>query len=375
MKKIAILGASYLQLPIVKKAKENGIEVHCFAWDDDKAVCKKEVDFFYNISVLEKEMILEKCREINIDGITTIATDICIPTISFVANHLNLKGNSLQCAELTTNKSKMRASFNQNNILSPKFITVSGFNESDFKDFRFPVIVKPIDRSGSLGVVKVNHIDELASSIIKSIKFSFSKQCIVEEFVFGREISVETVSWNGAHMIIAFTDKIVTKAPFFVELEHHQPADLQPKLQGHIEDVVINVLQSTQVENGISHVELLIDQNKNIYVVEIGSRMGGDFIGSDLVSLSTGIDFLQICLDISLDQLTFPIKPGKQSFSGVYFLSEETSYLLPYFDASSPPAFIVKKERFDHLLKAVESSNDRSGYMIYQADKKIILKK
>lgn len=374
MKKIAILGASYLQLPLVKKAKENGIEVYCFAWDDDKAICKEYVDFFYDISVLEKELILEKCREIKIDGITTIATDICIPTIAFVAHHLNLKGNSLLCSQLTTNKSKMRTCFLQHNILSPRFVTVSDFRESDFENFHFPVIVKPTDRSGSLGVFKVNTIDELASSILKSTQFSFSKQCIVEEFVVGREISVETVSWNGTHSIIAFTDKVVTQAPFFVELEHHQPADIHPKMQGYIEDVAYHVLKSTQVENGISHIEFLIDQDQNIYVVEIGSRMGGDFIGSDLVSLSTGIDFLQICLDISLDQFTFPIKQAQQSFSGVYFLSEETRYLLPYFNDAAASAFFVKKERFDEPLKVVESSNDRSGYLIYQADKKIILK-
>ncbi len=88
MKKLAILGASYLQKPLIEKAKEMGIETHCFAWDNDLAVCKNISDFFYPISVLEKEQLLVKCKEIGIDGITTIATDICVPTIAFIAEKL-----------------------------------------------------------------------------------------------------------------------------------------------------------------------------------------------------------------------------------------------------------------------------------------------
>ena len=74
MIRIAIIGASYLQLPLVKKAKEMGLETHCFAWDEG-AVCKDFVDFFYPISILEKELILEVCRNKSIDGIVSIASD------------------------------------------------------------------------------------------------------------------------------------------------------------------------------------------------------------------------------------------------------------------------------------------------------------
>jgi hypothetical protein len=93
MKKLAILGASYLQQPLVEKANAMGIETHCFAWDNELAVCKTIAHFFYPISVLEQEQILKKCQEIGIDGITTIATDICIPTIAYVAEKLNLISN------------------------------------------------------------------------------------------------------------------------------------------------------------------------------------------------------------------------------------------------------------------------------------------
>ena len=81
MSKIAIIGASYLQLPLVRKAKEMGLEIHCFAWDKD-AVCKEEVDSFYPISIVEKEKIFQICQSIEIDGICTIASDVAAPTVS-----------------------------------------------------------------------------------------------------------------------------------------------------------------------------------------------------------------------------------------------------------------------------------------------------
>lgn len=373
MKKIAILGASYLQMPLVQKAKENGLEVHCFAWDDGRAVCKDIADYFYDISVLEKEIILTECEKIGINGILTIATDICIPTISYVASHLKLSGNSIECSLLTTNKSLMRKCFNENNIECPRFITVSEFKAEDFESFTYPVIIKPSDRSGSLGVIKATSIDECKKAIENAVNVSFSKTCVVEEFIKGKEVSVETVSFKGQHRIITITDKEITEAPYFVELAHHQPSSLSEEIKNKILEMSLTILKATKVENGASHIELMITEEGRVYPIEIGSRMGGDFIGSDLVPLSTGFDYLQAVLDIALDQYILPESIQSTAFSGVYFLSKETEFLLPVINSEQEEDYIVKKELLSDHLKPAQSSNDRSGYLIYKSDHKIIV--
>ncbi|MDQ1857436.1 acetyl-CoA carboxylase biotin carboxylase subunit family protein [Chryseobacterium sp. WLY505] len=373
MKKIAILGASYLQMPLVQKAKENGYEVHCFAWDDGRAVCKEYADYFYDISVLEKELILDECKKIGIDGILTIATDICIPTIASVAHELNLTGNSIECSLLTTNKSLMRKCFEENNIRSPRSITVSEFNANDFKSFSYPLIIKPSDRSGSLGVIKAVSLEEAKQGIENAISCSFSKTCVVEEYIKGKEVSVETISFGGKHQIIIITDKVITTEPYFVELAHHQPSSFPEPIQDRIIEMTYEILNATKVENGASHVELMITENGDVYPIEIGSRMGGDFIGSDLVQLSTGFDYVQAVLDIALGQFMFPVDTSQKKYSGVYFLSENTKELLPFFTESQWDDYIVKKEITNPSLQNVHSSNDRSGYLIYQSDKKIEL--
>jgi biotin carboxylase len=374
MKKVAILGASYLQLPLVQKAKENNHEVHCFAWDDGKAVCKEYVDYFYDVSVLEKEIILTKCKEINIDGILTIATDICIPAIAYIAHELNLPGNSIECSLLTTNKSLMRKCFDENNIQSPRSISVSEFNSDDFKSFNYPLIIKPSDRSGSLGVIKVDSLEACKEAVENAINYSFSKTCVVEEYIKGNEVSVETISFNGEHKIITITDKIITKEPYFVELAHHQPSSLPQDIQNKIHHITYAMLKATKVANGASHVELMITNEGNVFPIEIGSRMGGDFIGSDLVQLSTGFDYVQAVLDIALGQFNFPTEMiSQKKYSGVYFLSENTKQLLPFFAESQFDEYIVKKEITNPSLQQAHSSNDRSGYLIYQSERKIDL--
>ncbi|KPE51545.1 acetyl-CoA carboxylase biotin carboxylase subunit family protein [Chryseobacterium indologenes] len=376
MRKIAILGASYLQLPLVQKAKKNGLEVHCFAWDDGKAVCKDVSDFFYDISVLDKEKILETCEKVNINGIITIATDICIPTISYVASHLNLISNTEECALLTTNKSAMRKCFYENSIPSPRFTTLRSYMEDSIQHLNYPLVVKPSDRSGSLGVVKVFNESECQEAIEKAIEVSFSKTCVVEEFIEGSEVSVETVSWQGCHHIITITDKIITEEPYFVELAHHQPSNLPQSIQNQIKKITLEVLKVTEVEYGASHIEFKITAEGKVYVVEIGSRMGGDFIGSDLVELSTGFDYVQSVIDIAMNEyqeknMTF----SGQHYSGVYFLSKNTEIILNYFknDPINDDFSVIKKEIQNDELKDVKSSNDRSGYLIYQADKRIDL--
>lgn len=370
MKKLAILGASYLQLPLVLKAKEMGIETHCFAWDNDEAVCKKSADFFYPISVLDKELIHAECARIGIDGITTIATDICIPTISFVAEQLHLIGNSFKTALRSTNKGLMRETFFKCDINSPRFIAVEKFDIETFSSFHFPLIVKPTDRSGSLGVAKVDNDDELQKAIFDATSQSIEKKAIIEEFVEGDEISVECISFNGQHFILAITDKVTTGEPHFVELQHHQPGVFSAKMQAEIKELTFRALNALGIQFGASHAEFKIDKNQKITVIEIGARMGGDFIGSHLVRLSTGYDFVKAVIDVALNQFELPSLPYKKC-SGVYFLSKETENLLPYFYNEND--FDVEKKILKVQLEDIKSSSDRSGYLIYQSNQRVVL--
>jgi biotin carboxylase len=368
-KKIAIIGASYLQLPLVLKAKELGIETHCFAWKEG-AVCDTYADFFYPISVTEKEAILDVCKQVNIDGVLTIATDLPVTTIAYVATEMNLIGNSVFSASVSTDKFKMRETLQQNNVRIPQYQLVDNFKHIS-KDFSLPYIIKPTDRSGSRGIHLISKLEELESAFVNSQRESFSKNILVEQFIVGHEVSVESISYKGEHTILAVTDKQTTGAPYFVELAHHQPSLVDEATYNKIFSTTINSLNALQIENGASHTELKIDADGNVFVIEVGSRMGGDFIGSHLVKLSTGFDFVKAVIDVATNQFYLPDQVKSIKHSGVFFLCKNTEKIQPYFDKKID--FEVEKKVFNQELKEITNSNDRSGYLIYCADRKIDL--
>lgn len=371
MRTLAIIGASYLQRPLVDKAKEMGLRTICFAWSEG-AVCAEIADRFYPISIVEKDSILDICQKEEIDGICTIASDVAAPTVAYVAEKMHLNGNSYVAAKKANDKFLMREAFSSAGITCPRYTLVTKDKMRDFSKWRFPLIVKPCDRSGSLGVMKVDNPQELPVCVENAQSLSFKHEAIVEEFIEGREISVEFISYHGKHFPLTITDKITTGAPHFVELEHHQPAELSEGQYKYIYLLTAKALNALGVTDGASHTEYKITEDGDIFIIELGARMGGDFIGSDLVGLSTGYDFVKGVIDVALDSFEEPVFPNQQH-SGVFFLCKETERLVTLFHNGSDNLGIVKKELLDSHLKPVSCSADRSGYIIYQSDRRLHL--
>ena len=322
VKKIAILGASYLQKPLVLKSKEIGLETHVFAWRDGNIV-EGICDFYYDMSILDKEAILKECKRIGIDGITSIASDIAMPSVNYVANELGLVGNSLESTLISTDKFEMRKALTAAGVSCPKFAFFSEPNFSEDTEFTFPVIVKPTDRSGSRGVTKVYEPGKVNEAIEKALANSINERAIVEEFIEGREFSVEGISANGKHQVLTVTDKVTTGEPYYVELEHHQPAQITKAQWQAIEEETLKVLDALKIENGASHTEVFLTKEGNIRIVESAGRMGGEWIGSHMVEASTGFDYLKSVILVALGEKNLDSCQGEAVFanSGVYYIT------------------------------------------------------
>ena len=372
MKRLAIIGAAYYQRPLYKKAKEMGLYVIGFAWADG-AVCRELPDKFYEISVTEKEQILDICRKEQIDGICTIASDVAAPTVAYVAEQMGLIGNSYECALRANNKYQMRKAFRNAGVPCPGFVCISDAISDErlaIRELGLPLIVKPSDRSGSLGVMKVAREEDLQGAIEKAMACSFKHEVMVEQFIEGREISVEFISYQGKHYPLQITDKVTTEAPHFVELEHHQPADLSAAQYDEIYKLTDKALTALGVTNGASHSEYRITKDGKIYVMEIGARMGGDFIGAAMVKLSTGYDFVQGVIEVALGTFKEPVF-GKKKHSGVLYVSEEVSWMMPVLEHWENYPELVAGEITLPGLRPIQCSADRTGYVVYQADERI----
>jgi biotin carboxylase len=370
MKKLVIIGANNFQLPLIKKAKQLGLETHVFAWEKG-ALGKEFADHFYPLSIIEKELILKAVEKIKPVGIISIASDLAIATVNYVAAKLALTANSLASTRVTTNKYAMRECLSQGGLPCPKYSISADIKEILSICGAFPLIVKPSDRSGSRGVTKVNTKNELELAIARAQSESFVSGHIVEHFIPGQEFSVEMISWQGEHYFLQITEKETSGAPYFVEKAHHQPAALAAVMQEKIIALIKKALTCLGVESGASHSEIILTGDGDVFIVEIGARMGGDYIGSHLVELSTGYDYLKGVIDIACGNFN-GVKKSHDMYAGIHYVFAKPGILNKITDHSKNYPEIILSEvyyRIGSKVREVKESNDRAASYIYQSAK------
>lgn len=308
MKKLMILGASILQLPAIEQAKRMGLQVIAVDRDPEAIGFGVEGVIREVISTNDIPSVLASAKKHKIDGIMTLASDMPMRTIAKVSTELGLAGISEKTAYRATDKAAMRKTLEKAGVPIPVYYKVS--NEQEFfeavQNLRkqgYKVIVKPADNSGSRGVEFIsNYTNEKLQEVYKYSKnLSRSGDIVVEEYMEGPEVSVETLTIKGECNIIQITDKLTTGAPYFVEMGHSQPSQLDEMIQKKIKEVTIAANRAIGITNGPSHTEIKVTDS-GPKIVEIGARLGGDNIATHLVPLSTGIDMIEKCIFIALNK-------------------------------------------------------------------------
>lgn len=364
--KIVIIGANDFQNRLILKAKEMGYETHVFAWQSGD-IGEKTADFFYPISITEKEQILEECKKIKPKGICSIASDLAVVTVNYVAENLGLTGNGTNTTLGCTNKYEMRKKMKDAGVRVPGFVKVKENDEEpNLEEMRFPMIVKPTDRSGSRGITKIFKKEELKNAIQVSAKQSFDKEAIIEEYIEGNEYSCECISYKGTHYFLAFTKKFTTGSPNFIETGHVQPSDIPEEYQEKIIQEIFKALDALEIKNGASHTEFKLDKEGNCRIIEIGARMGGDCIGSDLVQISTGYDFVKMVIDVACGKKPELEKKNEGQAVEIRFLFNEKDLqeLEEYKQKYPKKIYRISQIEIENLGKTVDSST-RIGYYIF----------
>jgi biotin carboxylase len=298
--KVAVIGANEFQDPLIRKAKQRGYETHVFAWAAGD-VGERSADVFHPISIVEKERILAACRALRPAAVCSIGSDLAAITVNYVAHGLGLPANPARTALVATNKYEMRRAFMAAGVPAPGFFSAAADGDlSPAQALHYPLIVKPTDRSGSRAITKLSSPEGLRAAVAAAAAESFEHRAIVEEYFGGPEYSVECISHAGAHTLLAITEKYTTEAPHFIETGHIEPSGLSDAAAGAVRRAVFAGLDALGVTTGASHSECRVQPDGSVRLIEIGARMGGDCIGSDLVALSTGMDFVGMVLDTAL---------------------------------------------------------------------------
>lgn len=372
MKKIMVLAAGLLQIDVIEKAKSMGYYVLAVDGNPkapgfnvaDKAICA---------DIVNEETMLKIARDEHVDGVIHPCSEVSMAVMGRINDELGLSGISREQAICATNKHLMRKAFEKGNAPSPKSILAQDAEDAWSRlqnEFDTDAILKPSRNSGSRGIAKVSrNMDkgDFIRAYDEALSESRDHSVLIEQFIEGPEFSIEMIVWQGDIHVLTVTDKKTTGAPHFVELGHNQPSCFSATDVETLKAAAVAGVRALGVNNCACHAEAKL-MNGKAYLMEVGARLGGDFISTELTHLSTGIDMVAAAIDVALGvepDLSakeepkgvciryFCPKPGKLvSISNTEVLNNPHVYLWE----------IYPKE--GDVIPAVTSSLCRSGHVI-----------
>ncbi len=372
MKKLLIIGASILQLPAIKKAKEMGFHVGVVDYNPS-AVGVPLADEFFCVSTIDIEGVVEVAETFRPDGIMTLATDMPMRSIAAACERLDLPGISPETALKSTDKGEMIKCFKEHGVEHPWYFILQSPDALDSikEEISYPCITKPTDNSGSRGVMLVHTEKELREAVAYSAENGRGGGVIVEEYMRGPEVSVEIVVTDGKPHVLQVTDKLTTGAPHFVEMGHSQPSRLCAGDLNKIRDLAKRAVIAVGIQNGPAHVEIILTKD-GPKMVELGARMGGDCITTHLVPLSTGIDMIEATIQIACGE-TPDITPRYEKGSAIRFLDAPSGTIAAIEGVEEAKTIdgvceISFTKGLGDTVGNIGSSTDRTGFVIAQAD-------
>lgn len=367
--KLMILGTNEYQNPLILHAKELGFETHVFGWPHGE-IGETTADVYHPVNILDYDLLWEECQKLQPCGVASICSELAMHPMNFLLRKMGIPCNSVETETITTNKYLMRKAMKEGGVDSPNFILVKKnmtLNEVKYavRDFHFPLIIKPCDLSSSRGVFKVDSEDNLQEGMDYALGWSKIGEAILEEFIEGSEYSGESIAYNGEYKLLAVTEKHTTGAPHYVETGHRQPAPLADGMFEIIEQVLYKAFDSLGIKYGAIHPEFRITPEGKILFMEVATRMGGDCIGTDLVPLSTGYDFMGMVIRICCGKAPDFTKIREPKLAeNHYVMSQDDLDEFHRIEKESPKMIwrcsVMKPVSDSPVLK----SADRAGYYI-----------
>jgi len=292
-KKIMLLGGNFFQMTATRAAKQLGYHVIDVDYLPENPA-HQIADEYYNISTLDKEQVLEKARELQIDGILSYASDVSAPTAAYVAEALGLPTNPYESVCIMTHKNLFRQFMREHGYPVPAGGSFTDGQEalSFFRTLTRPAIVKPIDSSGSRGVAKVSTDEQFVAAWSEALSYSREKQVIVEEFIErqGYQIDGDAFMVDGEIVFWGICDQHhdLVCSPY-VPAGLSYPPTQEQATQEKARRMIRKLLGELHMTMGGYNIEYIVGTDGEIYILEIGPRHGGNLI-PDTIRTATGVD-------------------------------------------------------------------------------------
>ncbi len=372
MKKILIIGAGFLQSFVIRKAKEMGY--YTITIDKNpNSIGFPYADEYGVVDIIDQEACLKFARKKSIDGVMTAATDYGVLSAAYISEELHLPGLKYEVAQIIKNKYLIRRILFKNNVDDiSQYFEISNINDIEkiSNKIHFPVIVKPCDGSGSRAVKKVNNIKDLNNACKEAIKASLISKALIENFAEGKEYGVESLVYDGEVYILGVMGKYMTSPPDYAELGHFIPSKLT--IEEKLKKVAQNAIKVLGINFGAVNMDVIVSKDNRICIVDIGARMGGNLIGSHIIPLGTGIDYMGNLIRASAgDSVDIrPKKSGMKVATRLLALAPGKVVGLPNFEriCAKYDVDIYHHLKVGSTIREYHNNLDGCGYIVAVSD-------
>lgn len=381
MKKLMLLGGMRYLVPVIEAAHKLGVYVITCDYLPNN-IAHKYSDEYCNVSILEKDKVLEKAKELKIDGILSFACDPGVVTAAYVAEKIGLPSSGpYESVEILQNKGKFRKFLTENNFNVPvaKQYTDIETAVNDTEMFNWPVIVKPTDSAGSKGVTKVEEKDKLKDAINYALKFSHSNEFIIEDFLekVGDSSDCDSFSIDGKLKFVSFSaqkfdencENPYTPAAFT------WPASISKIHQEELTNEIQRLLTLLNMKSSIYNIETRECTNGKAYIMECSPRGGGNRL-AEMVRYMTGVDMITNIVKVALGMETDNIKQKeiKDNWAEIILHSEKEGTFEKLWISDEISSNIVENDLWIETgthVGGFSGANEAIGTMVLKFDSKI----
>ena len=308
MKKILMLGGSLYQTYAIKEAKRLGYYViTCDYLPENPG--HQFADEYHNVSTTDKEAVLALAKELHIDGVVAYASDPAAPTAAYVAEKLGLPTSPYKSVEILSNKDLFREFLQKNHFTCPKAMGFTTYEDAlaHIDEFKLPVMVKPVDSSGSKGINKMTDKSKLKDYVEEALSYSRGKRFLIEEFIVkkGHQISGDAFSVDGKLVFHClgneFYDPNCDKD--FAPLGECWPFRMQHKYIEDLEGQLQRLITLLNMKSNAYNVEAIVGEDDRVYLLELGARSGGSLI-PQVIEYATGVNMVAWVVKAAMGELT-----------------------------------------------------------------------
>lgn len=377
-KKLMLLGGIRYLLPVIKAAHEQGYYVITADYLPDN-IAHRYSDEYVNVSIIDKDAVLNVAQEKKIDGIMSFGVDPGVVAASYVQNKMGLPSfGPFESIEILQNKDKFRKFLKENNFNVPWAYGFYSKEEAlcSSDKFTYPLIVKPTDAAGSKGVTRVDSIDALSSAIDYAIAHSIKGNIIIEEFIESQGCSSDSDSFSldGELKIITFSAQRFddqAKNPY-TPAAFSWPSTFTPKEEEYLKCEIQRLITLLGLKTSIYNIETRVGINGKPYIMELTTRGGGNRL-AEVIRYATGVDMITACTRAAVGDLIGHIEqqPYNGHWAEIILHADKSGEFVSLDISEDLPAEIIDKDLWvsaGDFVCSFEGANNAIGTLILKYD-------